>query len=103
MVPGPIWAPPAWLACASELVTVVLETCLDPDDRLPEDDPALNNQKYITIRTNKLIKLLPELLGECWLPLDAVLGGGGPGGLGPFRGLPGGKISVIDRKLAIEH
>lgn len=43
----------------------------------------------------------PELFGECWLPLDAVRGGGGPGGLGPLRGLPGGNVSVIDIKLAI--
>lgn len=44
---------------------------------------------------------LPELFGECWLPLDAVLGGGGPGGLPLFLGLPGGNVSVIDIKLAI--
>lgn len=48
-----------------------------------------------------IIVYLPELLGECWLPLDAVRGGGGPGGLGPLRGLPGGNVSVIDIKLAI--
>lgn len=46
-------------------------------------------------------ELLPELFGECWLPRDDVRGGGGPGGLGPFLGLPGGKVSVIDIKLAI--
>lgn len=28
-------------------------------------------------------------------------GGGGPGGLGPFRGLPGGRVSVIDIRFAI--
>lgn len=44
---------------------------------------------------------IPELLGECWLLRDAVRGGGGPGGLGPLRGLPGGNVSVIDIKLAI--
>ena len=44
---------------------------------------------------------LPELFGECWLPRDAVRGGGGPGGLGPFLGLPGGNVSVIDIRLAI--
>lgn len=44
---------------------------------------------------------LPELFGECWLPRDAVRGGGGPGGLGPLLGLPCGKVSVIDIKLAI--
>lgn len=45
---------------------------------------------------------VPELLGECWLLLDADLGGGGgPGGLGPFLGLPDGNVSVIDIKLAI--
>ena len=46
---------------------------------------------------------IPEL-GECWLPLEAVLGGGGPGGLGPFLGpfgLPGGRVSVIDMRLAM--
>lgn len=44
---------------------------------------------------------VPELLGECWLPLEADLGGGGPGGLGPLLGLPGGNVSVIDIRLAI--
>lgn len=52
-----------------------------------------------SIRTAILI--LPELFGECWLLRDAVRGGGGPGGLGPLRGLPGGNVSVIDIKLAI--
>lgn len=44
---------------------------------------------------------VPELFGECWFPRDAVRGGGGPGGDAPFRGLPGGSVSVIDIKLAI--
>lgn len=45
--------------------------------------------------------IVPELFGECWLPRDAVRGGGGPGGDEPFRGLPGGRVSVMDIKLAI--
>lgn len=37
----------------------------------------------------------PEL-GEFWLPRDDVRGGCGPvGGLPPFRGLPGGRVSVL--------
>ena len=44
---------------------------------------------------------IPELFGECWLPLEADLGGGGPGGLGPLRGLPDGSVSVIDIRFAI--
>lgn len=44
---------------------------------------------------------LPEL-GEFWLPRDEVRGGWGPVGGLPFRGLPGGKVSVMDIKLAIE-
>lgn len=44
--------------------------------------------------------ILPEL-GEFWLPRDDVRGGWGPDG-GLPRGLPGGKVSVIDSKLAIE-
>lgn len=44
---------------------------------------------------------LPEL-GEFWLPRDDVRGGCGPvGGLPLFRGLPGGRVSVMDIKLAI--
>lgn len=43
---------------------------------------------------------LPEL-GEFWLPRDDVRGGCGPVGGLPLRGLPGGKVSVIDSKLAI--
>lgn len=48
----------------------------------------------------KLSWLLPEL-GEFWLPRDEVRGGWGPVGGLPFRGLPGGNVSVIDIKLAI--
>lgn len=59
----------------------MLDTCREPEERRPLDEP--------------------ELFGECWLPLDAVLGGGGPGGLLPFLGLPGGNVSVIDIKLAM--
>lgn len=44
---------------------------------------------------------LPELFGECWLPRDADLGGPGGPGDGPLRGLPDGRVSVIDTKLAI--
>lgn len=42
----------------------------------------------------------PEL-GEFWLPRDDVRGGCGPPGGLPFRGLPGGSVSVIDMRLAI--
>jgi hypothetical protein len=44
---------------------------------------------------------LPELLGECWLPREFERACGGPGGLAPFLGLPGGRVSVMDIKLAI--
>jgi hypothetical protein len=41
LVPGtPPPIPPAFDCCASVDVTVVLDTCLDPDDRRPLDDPA---------------------------------------------------------------
>lgn len=73
---------PDWFdCCASVDVTVVLDTCREPDDRRPLEDP--------------------ELLGECCEPREAVRGGGGPGGLGPFRGLPGGRVSVMDMRFAI--
>lgn len=73
---------PDWFdCCASVDVTVVLDTCREPDDRRPLEDP--------------------ELLGECCEPREAVRGGGGPGGLGPFRGLPGGSVSVMDMRFAI--
>lgn len=59
--------------CASVEDTVVLETCREPDDLRPFDEPEL---------------------GEFWLPRDDVRGGCGPvGGLPPFRGLPGGRVS----------
>jgi hypothetical protein len=45
-------------------------------------------------------KDIPEF-GECWLPREADLGGGGPGGLGPLRGLFDGNVSVIDIRFAI--
>lgn len=37
--PGPAGPAPCWAACASEDVTVVLDTCRDPDDRRPLDEP----------------------------------------------------------------
>lgn len=74
-------APPELDCAASVDVTVVLETCREPDDRRPLEEP--------------------ELFGECCEPREAVRGGGGPGGLGPLRGLPGGRVSVIDIRLAI--
>lgn len=30
---------PAWFCCASDDVTVVLDTCRDPDERRPLDEP----------------------------------------------------------------
>lgn len=102
---------PAAIFCwASDDVTVVLDTCRDPDDRRPLDEPKWNFDWNKKTNLNFKIKfklfvilfsILPELFGECWLPRDAVRGGGGPGGLGPFLGLPGGNVSVIDIKLAI--
>lgn len=44
---------------------------------------------------------VPELCVECWLPLEADLCGGWCGGLGPLRGDPGGRVSVMDIRLAI--
>lgn len=43
---------------------------------------------------------VPELCVECWLPLEADRCGG-CGGLGPFRGEPGGSVSVMDIRLAM--
>lgn len=80
-LPFGVVAPPEFDCAASVDVTVVLDTCREPDDRLPLDEP--------------------ELLGECWEPREAVRGGGGPGGLGPLRGLPGGSVSVIDIRFAM--
>lgn len=45
-------------------------------------------------------RILPEL-GEFWLPRDEVRGGCGPVGGLPFRGLPGGRVSVMEMRLAI--
>lgn len=59
----------------------MLDTCREPEERRPLEDP--------------------ELFGECCEPRDAVRGGGGPGGLGPLRGLPGGRVSVIDIRFAM--
>lgn len=80
-VDAPPGTPDGLDCCASVDVTVVLETWRDPDDRRP------------------LVE--PELFGECCEPREAVRGGGGPGGLGPFRGLPGGSVSVMDIRFAI--
>lgn len=86
--------------CAS--VDVVDETWRDPDDRRPLDEPCkITIIHYRIILLHEIKYNIPELFGECWLLLDADLGGGGPGGLGPFLGLPDGKVSVIDIKLAI--
>lgn len=50
--PGPI---DCWFDCASELVTVVLETCRDPDDLLPDDDPKIEMVfNYKTVSSNVL-------------------------------------------------
>jgi hypothetical protein len=35
--------------CASVDVTVVLETCLDPEDRRPLDDPVKEIQRYFSL------------------------------------------------------
>lgn len=52
--PGPI---DCWFDCASELVTVVLDTCRDPDDLLPDDDPKIKmvfNYKTVSSNVNNL-------------------------------------------------
>lgn len=35
--------------CASVDVTVVLDTCRDPDDRLPLDDPGVSRERSMTV------------------------------------------------------
>lgn len=51
--------------------------------------------------TNSLC-VLPVELGECWLPLLALLGATLLGGLPPVdRGLPGGKLSATDIRAAM--
>lgn len=109
--------------CASVDDTVVLETCREPDDLRPFDEPISVNTvelKFLLLFSFLIIiiahspdKLLyscdiemtrhsPEL-GEFWLPRDDVRGGCGPvGGLPPFRGLPGGRVSVFE-KLKKKH
>lgn len=47
--------PGGWLDCASVLVTVVLETCLEPDDRRPLDDPVGRGE--IKIKLNQNIRM----------------------------------------------
>lgn len=77
-LPGPFIDP----APASVDVTVVEETCLEPEDLLPLDEP--------------------EEFGECWLPLDALLGTPFPGGDPTAeRGLPGGRLSATDMRAAM--
>lgn len=91
-------------APASVEVTVVDETCLEPDDLRPLEEPATQLHRKITTNpTNFFItKHLPVELGECWEPLDADLGAALPGGLPPVDlGLPGGKLSATDIKAAI--
>lgn len=87
--------------CASVDVTVVLETCREPDDLRPLDEPIDGRNVSVSLLTSASFHCIPEL-GEFWLPRDDVRGGCGPvGGLPLFRGLPGGKVSEIDIKLAI--
>lgn len=85
--------------CASVDVTVVLETCREPEDLRPLDDPKIIFSFNDCQAAEKSTKL-PEL-GEFWLPRDEVRGGCGPVGGLPFLGLPGGNVSVIDIRLAI--
>jgi hypothetical protein len=73
------------IAPASVEVTVVDETCREPDDLLPLDEPTRSVE-----------------LGECWDPLEADRGAPLLGGLPPADlGLPGGKLSATDIKAAI--
>lgn len=72
-----------FIAPASLDVTVVEETCLEPDDLLPLEDPAVE-------------------FGECWEPREADRGATLVGGLPPAdRGLPGGRLSATDMRAAI--
>lgn len=71
------------MAPASVELTVVEETCREPDDLLPLEDPAVE-------------------FGECWEPLEADLGATLVGGLPPVdRGLPGGRLSATDMRAAM--
>lgn len=56
--PLPIFTdrPDCWDCCASVDVTVVLETCRDPDDRRPLDDPANFHKKNIPKFSSGVIK-----------------------------------------------
>lgn len=77
-------APSVPVAPASEEVTVVEETCREPDERRLLDEPA-------------------EELGECWEPREAERGATALlGGLPPAeRGLPEGRLSATDMRAAI--
>lgn len=70
-------------APASVDVTVVEETCLEPEER-------------------RLLELPAEEFGECCEPREAERGATVLGGLPPAeRGLPGGRVSVTDIRPAI--
>lgn len=90
-------------APASVDVTVVDETCREPDDLRPLEEPATkkhHHKNLIPCKKNK--NHLPVELGECCEPLDADRGAALPGGLPPVdRGLPGGRLSATDIRAAI--
>lgn len=90
------------IAPASVEVTVVDETCREPDDLLPLDEPTRSSQLTKVISGVPRTPLLPVELGECWDPLEADRGAPLLGGLPPADlGLPGGKLSATDIKAAI--
>lgn len=83
----------------SLLVTVVLDTWREPDERRLEEEPAtrIENVSWrYSQHTHANTNNLPELLGE-W----TLRGGNGPdGGLEPLRRLAGDKCSASEREKA---
>lgn len=43
LIGKPPGIPCCWFCCASDDVTVVLDTCRDPDDRRPLEEPTIKN------------------------------------------------------------
>lgn len=89
-------------APASVEVTVVEETCLEPDDLRPLDEPAEETRFSNNCTTPLGADNLPVEFGECCDPLEADLGAAFPGGLPPVDlGLPGGRLSATDISAAM--
>lgn len=91
-------------APASVDVTVVDETCLEPDDLRPLEEPAtkMKHHHKQLVPYKKRENHLPVELGECCEPLEADRGAALPGGLPPVdRGLPGGRLSATDIRAAM--